>query len=172
VQFLGCQNQVKTQYGKLLTGIVARAADLCKPWNLIGDTVFWRWKVIILNSKNTKPKQSKQHSQNILQYFVHWRCKHVNDLVFFSKDADDLKAHGNYSSFQRTSYQRYCALSVLAVLISWDFQTYTVSRHWTGIARPACVIAAVFTAWCYASAMGAGHFPYRSNRASGQVPYR
>ena len=51
MQFLGCQNQVNSA-SRL--GIVATAADLWKPCNLIGDTVFWRREVIFLNSKNAK----------------------------------------------------------------------------------------------------------------------
>ena len=47
---------------------------------MIADIVFWRCKVIILNSKNTKPKHT-----NIVSYFEHWRWKHVNDLCFLKR---------------------------------------------------------------------------------------
>jgi len=63
-------------------GTVARAADLLKPRNLIKDAVFWRCKVIFLNSKSINPKYSKQYS---LSYFVHWRRKHVNHLCFLKR---------------------------------------------------------------------------------------
>jgi len=63
-------------------GTVARAADLLKPRNLIKDAVFWRCKVIFLNSKSINPKYSKQYS---FSYFVHWRRKHVNHLCFLKR---------------------------------------------------------------------------------------
>jgi len=101
VQFLGCQNQVKKL--TLLFGVVLlRGQQICgnDHCNLIGDTVCWRCKVIFLNSKNTKPKQSKQY----YVIFCGLRMKHVSDLYFLKRCCCDLKAQRKIRVFSgRTS---------------------------------------------------------------------
>jgi len=99
---ISAKKQAKTQYlcsfwdaktkskrSKLLTafwhGIVATVADLWKLCTAIGDTVFRRCKIIFLNSKNNKPKHSKQYSVMFcaVGLLIVWLC-FISDILLIN----------------------------------------------------------------------------------------